>query len=276
MPRMRTLKPEFAKSESIAALPRDVRLHFALLWTYADDDGRGIDNPKLIKAELWPLDDDATAETVEGWQAELERNGRIVRYEADGKRYFSVTNFDEHQKPQKRTDSKHPPPPPPCESRTPTRPLPEVDATETVEVSPVVVVVEGDVDGEVVTPLSPPATTNGASNAQVLEVFDAWRQSTGHTKSLLDDKRRRLIVNALKNYPVADLVDAVRGWKHSAHHRGENDRQTVYNDIGLLLRDASKIEMFRDLERGDRKPTNGKRRTALDRSLENIQRALVQ
>lgn len=100
MARMRTLKPEFAKSEAIACLPRDVRLHFALLWTYADDAGRGADNPKLIKAELWPLDDEVTAAVVEEWQACLAAHGRIVRYEVDGRRFFEIVNFEEHQKPQ--------------------------------------------------------------------------------------------------------------------------------------------------------------------------------
>lgn len=121
MARIRSLKPGFCKSDSIAALPRDARLHFAMLWTYADDAGRGVDNPKLIKGELWPLDDDVTAEVVEGWQRVLHRHGRIVRYEVDGRRYFEVTNWSEHQKPQHPKDSE----------------LPGSDAENAHEVSPV-------------------------------------------------------------------------------------------------------------------------------------------
>lgn len=108
MPRMRTLKPAFATSEAIAVLSIPCRLHFAMLWTYADDDGRGLDNPRLIKAAIWPLDDDVDLEVVEGWQTELAFHGRIVRYEAGGRRYFEVANFEEHQKPQKKVDSKYP------------------------------------------------------------------------------------------------------------------------------------------------------------------------
>ncbi|MDE2468899.1 MAG: hypothetical protein KGL35_09180 [Bradyrhizobium sp.] len=84
----------------------------------------------------------------------------------------------------------------------------------------------------------------------VAQVFEAWIASTGRTaQTVLDTKRERVIRNALKLYPVADLLDAVDGWRFSSHHRGENDRHTVYNDLGLLLRDAERIEKFRDLKR---------------------------
>jgi hypothetical protein len=119
MARIRSIKPEFCSSEAIVALSIPCRLHFAMLWTYADDQGRGHDNPRLIKAALWPLDDDVTAADVEGWQAELEAHGRITRYGAEGRRYFAVTNFKEHQKPSKPNPSKLPEPPPPTDGPLP-------------------------------------------------------------------------------------------------------------------------------------------------------------
>ena len=100
MPRIRSIKPGFCTSEAIAALTIPCELHFAKLWTYCDDEGRGADNPRLIKAACWPLRDEIGAEEVEDWQQELADNGRIVRYEVDGKRYFQVLNWSEHQKPQ--------------------------------------------------------------------------------------------------------------------------------------------------------------------------------
>lgn len=86
------------------------------------------------------------------------------------------------------------------------------------------------------------------------QVFEAWTVSTGRTRSVLTPKRRRLIDAALKLYPLDDVIAAVRGWRHSRHHRGENDRSTVYNDLELLLRDAAQIEKFRDLEQGSTGP----------------------
>lgn len=88
-----------------------------------------------------------------------------------------------------------------------------------------------------------------APSEVVRRVFDAWIEATGKTaRTKLDAKRRRLIVKALKHYELDEVLDAVRGWRNSPHHRGESNG-TIYNDLGLLLRDAEHIERFRDLER---------------------------
>lgn len=110
MARIRSVKPEFCTSEAIAKLTRDVRLHFIQLWTYADDYGRGKDEPRVIKGAIWPLDDDVTPDLVEQWQCALAEAGRIVRYAVDGRQFFEVVNWPEHQKPNRRTDSKLPTP----------------------------------------------------------------------------------------------------------------------------------------------------------------------
>lgn len=105
MARIRSIKPGFCTSEDIAALSIPCRLHFAMLWTYADDDGRGADNLRLIKGALWPLDDDVTPATIDGWQSELERNGRICRYVDGGRSVFEIRDFRKHQKPNRPTPS---------------------------------------------------------------------------------------------------------------------------------------------------------------------------
>jgi len=80
-------------------------------------------------------------------------------------------------------------------------------------------------------------------------IFDTWTESTGRTRSKLDEKRRRLIRGALDQFPVEDLLDAVVGWKQDPFYCGENDRGRSFNDLGLLLRDAEHVERFRDLAR---------------------------
>lgn len=95
--------------------------------------------------------------------------------------------------------------------------------------------------------VTPPVPTASADPVEV--VFDAWCESTNKRAAVLDAKRRKIIKAALKTYPVDELVDAVNGWHLSPHHRGENNRNTIYNDLGLLLRDAAHIEQFRDLTR---------------------------
>ena len=99
-----------------------------------------------------------------------------------------------------------------------------------------------------VAPSTSSPTATGRSS--VSEVFEAWQESTGHHKARLDDKRRRVIERALKHYPMEDCLAAVRGWKHSPHHAGQNNTRTVYDEITLLLRDSEHIERFRDLELG--------------------------
>lgn len=108
--RIRSVKPGFCTSEAIAELTVECELHFIKLWMYADDHGKGIDNPRLLKAALWPLRDEVTLEDIEGWQKELVHRGRIIRYSVEGKRYFAVSRWPEHQKPQHPKDSEYPDP----------------------------------------------------------------------------------------------------------------------------------------------------------------------
>lgn len=113
--------------------------------------------------------------------------------------------------------------------------------------------------GTATAPQGPSAEADAGRNDPVREVFDAWVTATGRTgrHPRLSTERRKLIRARLKDYPSEDLIDAVRGWKHSPHHRGENDRHTTYNDLELLLRNAKQVETFRDLQRQKRSPTLG-------------------
>ena len=108
MPRIRSIKPEAFTSETLAALPVLVRWTFAGLWTYADDDGRAKANIGLIKAAVWPLDDDVTTAHIGRFLDQLEAAGLICRYEVDGKAYLHVVNFSEHQHPNRPVPSKLP------------------------------------------------------------------------------------------------------------------------------------------------------------------------
>lgn len=112
MARIRTIKPDFWKSEAIAALPMRARLTFIGLWSYVDDNGVGIDNEKLIAAELFPLEDDPreTLANVSRDIQTLAEHGRIVRYTVSGKRYLFVANWFEHQKIDKPGKPRYPRP----------------------------------------------------------------------------------------------------------------------------------------------------------------------
>lgn len=110
MARIRTIKPSFFSSLTVADLPIPARLTFIGLWTYVDDEGRGVDDPRLVKAELWPLDDDTTTRKVESHLAAFAERGLILRYEFSGRRFLQVVGWKEHQRINRPMPSKHPHP----------------------------------------------------------------------------------------------------------------------------------------------------------------------
>lgn len=113
MARIRTVKPAFFRSLTIARLSLSARLTFVGLWTYVDDEGREVDDARLVKAAVWPLDDDHPAAGVAADLDELEQRGLVVRYAAGGRRLLQVTSWLEHQRINRPTPSVYPPPPAP-------------------------------------------------------------------------------------------------------------------------------------------------------------------
>lgn len=108
MPRIRSIKPSFFRSEDVSALPLRARLTWIGLWTQCDDQGRAKDNAKLIKGDIWPLDS-VNLRDIEEDLATLAAHQRIVRYEVDGKRYLEIVNWHAHQAISKPSPSRIPP-----------------------------------------------------------------------------------------------------------------------------------------------------------------------
>jgi hypothetical protein len=113
MARIRSVKPELRTSLTAAEWPREVRYFWVLLWGYLDDYGRGVDEPRLIKADCFPLDDDLTVGDIEKWLEMFaaprdDEPASICRYTVAGRRYLHVPHWGSHQKPQHPTDSKIP------------------------------------------------------------------------------------------------------------------------------------------------------------------------
>lgn len=108
--RRRWIQPEFFTSEDVLALPKDARLTFIGLWLYADDYGRERTNAALIKADIWPLDDDITQGVVEEHLLLLADREMIVFYTVGGREYFELTGWTRHQPVHSPSRSFIPPP----------------------------------------------------------------------------------------------------------------------------------------------------------------------
>lgn len=111
MGRIRTIKPEFFRSRSLARCPVGARLTFAGLWTEADDHGRGVADPRILKGALWALDDGVTHLHVSAHLDVLAETGHIQLYEHDGDTYYEIAKWSEHQAAAyRRGDAKYPQP----------------------------------------------------------------------------------------------------------------------------------------------------------------------
>src|SRR5215470_15104186 len=101
MARIRSVKPELRTSLTAAQWPREVRYFWVLLWGYLDDHGYGVDEPRLIKPDCFPLDDDLTPADIDKWLDIFVRSGSLCRFTApDGRRYLHSINWADHQRPQ--------------------------------------------------------------------------------------------------------------------------------------------------------------------------------
>lgn len=231
MARIRSVKPEICTSETMARLTAVEERTFCRLWTHLDDEGRAVDNPRLIKAAIYPLHDDMTADAVDAILDALAAEGLIVRYVVDGKRYLAVPSWREHQRPQKSIPSKLPAPgregddndpvatadqpstttrPLPDESRSTTRPLPDEYAPVVVDVE---VVVEGEVKhtpsstalAVVPEPGSPPTATERVTAAEFAAWWERYPRKVGRADA---EKAYRTVRRKVPAARLAAALDA--------------------------------------------------------------------
>lgn len=111
MPQWRKLHTKSLESMDINDMPDDfTRLLWIMMVLILDREGRGIDNPAWIKAKAMPLRTDVTLEMVQkavDWYAD---RGMICRYDLDGRNYFLVPSWHDHQSTSKEAPSIYPDP----------------------------------------------------------------------------------------------------------------------------------------------------------------------
>ncbi|MFE2994234.1 hypothetical protein ACFXG4_04785 [Nocardia sp. NPDC059246] len=100
--RIRSIKPEFWRSDDIDVLDWHHRLVFIGLWSYVDDNGVGLDKLASICADLFASDmerdpNETLARVSTALNSFVER-GLIQRYSVDGKAFLFITGWPKHQR----------------------------------------------------------------------------------------------------------------------------------------------------------------------------------
>jgi hypothetical protein len=103
--RIRTIKPSFWRDEKVVSLSINARLLFIGLLNVADDYGIFENNPKLIKADLFPLDDDIRIDDLNKWIDELVKARITVPLTFETKGYQYIRTFREHQRINRPSES---------------------------------------------------------------------------------------------------------------------------------------------------------------------------
>jgi hypothetical protein len=114
--RMRNIAPEIFSDEFFGTLPMAQRvLWIGLLTNIADDQGRMLDNPALIRSLIFPYDADVTVAMIEKALTIFVKKHKILRYHAglngDGRQLIQIVNWWRYQKSAQWAQKSNYPPP---------------------------------------------------------------------------------------------------------------------------------------------------------------------
>ncbi len=104
--RIRSIKPEWLEDELLVLASSDARTLSIALILLADDYGNGRANPHLLASRIFPRTPRVLPEAL----AELVRMRFVALYEVDGQHYYSIRNWEKHQRVDKPGKPKVPPP----------------------------------------------------------------------------------------------------------------------------------------------------------------------
>lgn len=219
----RRLYAGFIKGQRINKLSLQAEAWFWRVFAVADDFGNCEAEPELLK-DATKGRRKVTTKQIERWLNEMEAVGLVSFYFNKAERYLHIYKFEQTQPAGKNG------------KRLKRFPLP------------------GESDGIQMNPeLSSASHSDPHSHTHTKisfveharRVFGFWCEHMKHPKAALDAKREKAIVARLRDgYSAEDLIQAVRGCKLTPHNMGKNDRQTVYDDIELICRDAAHVDRF--------------------------------
>ena len=87
-------------------------------------------------------------------------------------------------------------------------------------------------------------TTNDIKE-DIKEIFEYWKEITGHSKAKLLDKRKTIIKKGLRQYTKQQFFSGIRGWQYSDWHQGDNPNGVVYDRLKHIVKN---METFIQLD----------------------------
>lgn len=113
MARIRQIKPEYWRSPDTAAASAVARLLYIAMWNWADDAGRGEADLKALEGFAFPNDDVyelscGTSENFRHVLSEVQKCFGVVFYQVDGKPYYEIPSWADHQRNERIAKGKHP------------------------------------------------------------------------------------------------------------------------------------------------------------------------
>lgn len=114
MARIRSIKPEIFQSPQVMNVSIPAQLLFVGLITQADDEGRGVADPRKLKSAVFPGSDEVSSESILGFLDELKRERLCTLYASqEHGALYSLPSWNQHQKVEKPRKSNYPRPPRP-------------------------------------------------------------------------------------------------------------------------------------------------------------------
>lgn len=99
MARIRSVKPEYWADQDLAEqVSRDARLLYIGLWNLADEHSRLRGDPRFIKGQIFPYDDDLQPLDIAKLLDELALAGKVVQYRTGTGTYIFLPKLASHQR----------------------------------------------------------------------------------------------------------------------------------------------------------------------------------
>jgi hypothetical protein len=97
--RIRSVKPEYWTDQDLAEqVSRDARLLYIGLWNLADEHSRLRGDPRYIKGQVFPYDDDLTPDEIQELLDTLALAGKVVRFRTASGTYLYLPKLAKNQR----------------------------------------------------------------------------------------------------------------------------------------------------------------------------------